>query len=500
MTLESSSIPPSPGRTVWVAALLAVATIALYARVYDHAFINFDDPGYVSSNAHVKAGLSTENIMWAFSTGAQSNWHPLTWLSLMLDANLFGAWPGGFHLTSVALHTANVVMVFLLLTRTTGAIGRSAFVAALFAVHPMHVESVAWVAERKDVLSAFFGLATLLAYVSYARAIRRRIAWYALVVALYVFGLLSKPMLVTLPFAMLLLDWWPLRRARPWMLVIEKLPLIALAIVASVVTFLVQEAGGQVGSAERYPLVGRISNALVAYVRYIGKTFWPRDLAIFYPYPRAAFAIAPVMGAAALLLAITIVVLILARRWRYLPAGWLWYLGMLVPVIGIVQVGRQSMADRYSYLPHIGLFILITWTFADLARHFGAKPRALAAVGVIVLLAFALRTSHQLEQWRDSKTLFTSAIAAAGENELAEHQLANEFAREKDFDEANRHYREALRINPAYAKAHLNYGKSLVNQRRYDEAIAELRRALEFDPKLREAQTTLDLMLSRQRM
>jgi hypothetical protein len=411
----------NPRRDLLVCLALVAATAAVYWPVLGNDFVNYDDPGYVTTNEFVQQGLTWEAVKWAFVTGKQANWHPLTWLSHMLDCELFGLeHPWGHHLTSLLLHALNTVLLFgLMRTLVRGRLWPAALVAAVFALHPLHVQSVAWVAERKDVLSAAFGLGAMLAYVRYAR--HPGILRYLPVPLLLALGLMAKPMLVTLPFVLLLFDYWPLRRLEPdpgrglakrvgWLL-LEKLPLLALAAASSVVTYLVQHAGGAVKDTIQYPWSERWANAVVALARYLGKTVWPTDLIVFYPHPVGGWPIGLVLAAGALVLGITLMTVYAARARPYLIAGWLWFVGTLVPVIGLVQVGAQSMADRYMYLPLIGLAMMVAYGLSDLVR---AWPRArvpVVAVTLVALIASSAAATWQLGYWRNSVTLFQHELA-----------------------------------------------------------------------------------------
>lgn len=465
-----------------VCLLLGAVTLAAYGRVFELGFVNMDDPLYVASNPQVLAGLRWPGIAWAFTTTSQANWHPLTWLSLMLDATLGGANPRVYHATNLALHVANTLLLFMLVLRMTGARVRSAFTAALFALHPLHVESVAWVAERKDVLSTLFFFLTLAAYLRYTR----RPSWgtHAVVVAAFAAGLLAKPMLVTLPFVLLLLDAWPLKRwgrvpART--LVLEKVPLAVLAVASCAITLVVQRSAME--RMEGVPLGERVANALVSYVAYIGAMVWPRKLAIFYPYPHG-LSWQPV-AAAALILAVSFAAIGLARGRPWLLVGWFWYLITLVPVIGLVQVGLQARADRYTYVPMIGLFMIVAWGMPAVVWRFvpGACARgSLAAAAVATLLALAASTFVQVGTWRDGVTLFTHAIDVTTGNVLAQYNLADALALRGDADGELLHLREAVRIDPRFPDSHFNLTSALIRQRKIDEAAVLCKQAQEFWP------------------
>ena len=448
---------------------LALLTLATYLPVLAHGFIRFDDPLYVTRNPHVQAGLSWEGIAWAFSANVASNWHPLTLLSHMLDCELFGMDPLGHHLTSLLLHTASVVLLFEALRRMTGCAWRSAVVAALFAVHPTHVESVAWIAERKDVLSGFFWMLTLLAWVCYVRQPSPK--RYAAVVLALAAGLLSKPMVVTLPFVLLLLDVWPLRRK---IRVKEKLPLFALAAASCVATVIAQS--GAIGLASRFPLRLRLANAVLSYVSYLGKTVLPTRLAVFYPMP-GEFPDWKVAGAVLLLAVLTVLAW---KAGRYFTVGWLWFLGTLVPVIGIVQVGGQGMADRYTYLPTIGLFLIAAW----------GLPRRARWIVPGVVLALAIDTRLQLRHWEDSESLFQHAAAVTERNFIAHLNLAQIYAERGERGPALEHFRTTLEIRPGMWQAQASLGNTLRRWGRPDKALPHLRNAVRLrphDPRLRRA-------------
>jgi tetratricopeptide (TPR) repeat protein len=503
--------PRTAVRTNWiVAALLAGGTALLFAHVAVHPFIYFDDNRYLTENPVVQAGLSWHGLGWAFTTLHASNWHPLTWLSHMLDVQLFGMSPGAHHLVNVAFHAANAALLFLVLARMTGARGRSAFVAILFAIHPLHVESVAWVAERKDVLSTFFGLLALGAYARYVE--RPSLRAYALVAVGFAASLLAKPMWVTFPFLLLLLDLWPLRRfegRRPlslpsppvgervddtectahrasregrgegWLL-LEKAPLFALVLASSIVTMVAQNHGGAMTGSE-LGLGPRLGNAAISYAKYLGKTFWPEPLAIFYPHPGDAVPMGQAAAATLLLCAVTAAALWQARRLPFLTVGWLWFLGTLVPVIGIVQVGGQAMADRYTYLPIVGLFIAVSWGAHRLLGTWrdGVPLRAMAAIGAVVLCA---ATWRQLGFWDDHDKLFRHTIEVTPDNALAQATLAEGLRHEGRLDDALPHAEEAVRINPSSAKHWNNLAMLHMDQGRLEQARDELLQSTRVEP------------------
>jgi len=539
---------PAKATPTWRAAvglgLLLVLTALVYEPVRTHEFINFDDGLYVQANPRVQGGFTWESIRWAFTTAHASNWHPLTWLSHMLDCRLFGLNAGAHHLTNVVLHGLNTWLLWWLWVRLTGAPGRSLVVAGLFALHPLHVESVAWVAERKDVLSALFGLLTLLAYERYARrraaarsatgqaaqsaagggdsgkeehghsrsclpasptspgrTVRARGAGRAYTLALVCFalGLMSKPMLVTLPFVMLLLDYWPLRRipgadrgntfpftraaARSGVrLAVEKLPFFALAAASSTVTYLVQERTGAVASLEIYPFSARVMNAVMAYLTYLGKMLWPANLSVIYLPPEQRDPVAALLAVVALG-AVTGWVLWQAAKRAWLAVGWFWYLGMLVPVIGLVQVGNQAFADRYMYLPSVGLSVGVVWLAWEWAAR-RAWARVLAqALAAGALLGYGWAARQQVRLWRDSETLFTHGLRVTRDNFILHNNLGTALLFQGRYAQAKPHYEEALRLRPLYAEALNNLGVLLTREGRVAEALPLLERAVRLAPK-----------------
>ena len=470
---------------------LAAVTLLVYAPILRNGFVNYDDPDYIINNSHVKAGLTWTGVVWAFQSAEASNWHPLTWISHMADCQLFGLKPAGHHLTSLLFHTANTLLLFLLLNRLTGALWRSAFVAALFALHPLHVESVAWASERKDVLSAFFWMLTLLAYTRFVSESKVRSpkskVFYALALLAFACGLMSKPMVVTLPFVLLLLDFWPLRRiangglrmANLAPLILEKVPFFVLTIASCVITRLVQ--GGALWSTASLPLSFRLANALMACVRYISKTVWPADLALIYPYPHH-WPIAAVITVALLLALCSALALLWAKPHPYLAVGWFWYLGTLVPVIGLVQVGIQSMADRYTYLPSIGLFIIVAWGLNDLLNSRPQKTKIAAAVGGLALAGCVAVTSIQLAYWRDSLTLFSHTIEVTTDNYAAEDCLGTTLENLGQKDEAEKCYAASVRFEPDYPLGQFHLGMILLEQGKAVEASNHLAIAARLAP------------------
>jgi Tfp pilus assembly protein PilF len=483
-------------KRVLVACLILIAaTVIVYAPVRHFGFVRWDDPDYVTDNVPVARGLTWQGAAWAFTSAHAANWHPVTWLSYMLDVQLHGMNAGPQHVTNLVLHVLNAVLLFGVLYRMTAAWGRSLFVAGLFAVHPLHVESVAWISERKDVLSTLFWMLTMWAYVIYVR----RPGWrrYLPVAALFALGLMAKSMLVTLPFVLLLLDFWPLRRAGWVRLVREKLPLFVLAALSSVVTFVVQRHVGAVAGFERFPLVLRLTNALASYLGYIGKMLWPARLAAFYPLSVRIPVLQASLGAL-LLTAVTIVAIRAGRRHGYFLVGWLWYVGTLIPVIGLVQVGRQSMADRYTYVPLIGLFLIAAWGAPELVGRWRYGRIALPAAAACVLLACAVLARAQVGNWSDSASLWQHALEVTEDNYVAHNNFGAVLLKQGETGEALPHIVEALRIKPDFADAHNNLGMVQVQQGKLDEAIPHFIKALRIDPDFAEAQYNLGTILVRQ--
>ena len=527
---------------------LVAVTWTVFGQTLAHDFVNFDDHVYVYENPLVIRGLSTEGIIGAFTHTHALNWHPLTTLSHMLDCQLYGLKTGGHHFTNVILHTISVLLLFLVLKQMTDAIWQGAFVAALFAIHPLHVESVAWIAERKDVLSAVFFMLTLAAYARYARAPSPR--RYLLVALFFAFGMMSKPMLVTLPFVLLLLDYWPLGRlggqqsevgSRLRRLITEKVPLFALSACSCIATLFAQKQSP--GAIDQLPFLWRLNNTFVSYITYIWQMLWPARLAVFYPHPNGRLPLVEVTVAIAFLVGVSLVVIYLRRTRPYLVTGWFWYLGMLVPVIGLVQVGEQAHADRYTYLPQIGLYIMIAWTVGDLLLE--STPRARRAlVGVaaaITIATLSVRAIVQASYWKNSETLWNHTLAVTGENDVAhnnlgflfmrrgeldkaisqfqaalnirsrntethyglgaaliQNNLGNAFARKQLWDEAIDHLEEAVRLRPDYADAYFNLGSVLFQQGRIDEAIAQWQKALAIRPRDAEAHRNVASALRKQ--
>jgi Flp pilus assembly protein TadD len=504
--------------TLIISLCLIVVTLTVFWQVQQCQFLSFDDDDYVTDNPNVKAGLTFKGVTWAFTTFHASNWHPLTWLSHMLDCELFGLNPRWHHLTNLLFHILNTLLLFLVLKRMTGAPWGSSFVAALFALHPLHVESVAWVAERKDVLSTFFWMLTMWAYIRYVE--RPGINRYLVVLIFCAMGLMSKPIFVTLPFVLLLLDYWPLGRlpfgqsgdhrlkyyallkssdskSIVFGLVLEKIPLFVLVVISSVLTFFAQQKGGTVKTIQLFPFEDRIANALLSYVGYIGKMIWPHHLGILYPYPNE-FPFWGIAGAGLLLVGISVLVICAVLRYPYLLVGWLWYLGTLVPVIGLVQVGMQSMADRYTYLPFIGLFIIIAKGIPDILATWSYRKMVLVISAGVLLFIFMIVTRYQIQHWQNNMTLFQHTVNVTSNNFLIHNKLGNLLTQQGKFNEATHHYYEALRINPNFVESHNNIGNALFRQGKIEEAISHYRKALENTPHYADAHNNLGVALARQ--
>jgi tetratricopeptide (TPR) repeat protein len=492
---KPSAQPAGPGerRMVWVICLLLAAiTFAVFGQTLRHGFVNYDDNRYVYENSTVTNGLTGAGIAQAFAHGSLANWDPLTTLSHMLDCQIHGLQPGGHHLTDVLLHTASAVLLFFALRKLTGALWQSAFVAAVFAIHPLHVESVAWVSERKDTLSGFFFMLTLLTYAYYAQGPPK--LWrYLLLLVFYACGLMSKSMLITLPFVLLLLDYWPLGRFPDLgakgrgiatvlrsRVVLEKLPLLALTAGSCVVAMIMQ--GRAIKSFDEYPFGLRLANAMVSVANYIRQMFWPAGLAVFYPYPAQGLPAVEV-GVAALLLA---GISIAAWRWRrtqpWLLTGWLWYVGMLVPVMGLVQIGAQAQADRYTYLPQIGLYAALTWLAWDFCRRRGVRREALVLAGMMAIAALGVVAFVQTSHWQDSESLWKHTLACTTDNAVAHNNLGSFEYQHGRNDEAAADFQKAVDIRPDFADAHCNLGSAFLQQRRVDDAITEFQKAVELQP------------------
>ncbi len=471
-----------------ICVVLAAAALAVFWGALRCDFVNYDDPAYVTSNVEVQHGLTRAGVVWAFETGAASNWHPLTWLSHMTDVQLFGLKPAGHHLTSVLLHAVNSVLLFLILNAMTGALWRSAVVAALFALHPLRVESVVWISERKDVLSTSFWMLTVWTWFKFQKS---KSKWcYAAAILSFACGLMAKPMLVTLPFVLLLLDYWPLRRRISWGLLIEKVPFFALAAASSVVTFVVQRRGGAVSPLTGLSLPARMGNAVISYVRYLSKIFWPARLSVLYPHP-GHWPVWQIAGAALLLAAITAWVIWCGRAQPYLAVGWFWFLGMLAPTIGLVQVGIQSMADRYSYVPMVGILIMAVWGACDAVAERPGGRWVLGTAGAVVIAVCVVLTPLQVRYWRDSDALFEHAIEVTKNNYLAYNNLGYFLSNRGESEKSMLYYKSALQINPNYDEAHNNLGFALAQLGRFQEATNEYIKALSLNPGLTEAHNNL---------
>jgi len=494
---------------LWIYLFLTVATLIVYWQLINHGFVNYDDELYVTKNSHVQAGLSLKNITWAFSTLDVSNWHPLTWLSHMLVCELFGTNPLWHHLTSLAFHLASVLLLFRVFLGMTGNPWQSGFVAALFALHPLNVEPVVWVSERKGILCTFFWMLTLWSYLRYLE--HPKILRYLLILCFFVLGFMAKPMIVTLPFVMLLLDFWPLHRFQPGKpspgrgtkpksfdlrLVWEKIPLFFLVGLMSVVGYLAQESGGSLSTVEALPFGIRVSNALVSYILYLWKMIWPNNLSVFYPYE--AIPVWQVIGAGLLLAAVSFLVVAARKSRPYLAVGWFWYMGSFVPVIQIVQVGMHSMADRYAYIPLIGIFIMVAWGVPDLlARSLRAK-RVIVCAGVLCLILLAVITWKQLGHWASSMTLFQHSLSVVPNNYVGHNGLARALEERGKTAEAIGHFREALRIKPGFTDGRYNLARILAAQGKQDEAIRLYSEALKRRPGFVQARINLANILADQ--
>lgn len=473
--------------------VLAIVCIVIYGQTIGFDFINLDDHSYVYFNEAVLSGINSQSIKWAFTAFYSSNWHPLTWLSHALDIQLFGLNPGAIHAVNVILHLANSCLVFVVFRTCTGSMWKSAVVALLFAVHPMHVESVAWISERKDVLSTLFWLLTMLAYAWYARSERsaagifKRILSpaYVLTFVLLGVGLMAKPMLVTLPFVLILLDIWPLKRVPSAKglgpAIVEKIPLFALAAASSVITYMAQSSSGSVVELERFSITSRLLNSTVAYVKYILAMFYPADLGIWYPF-EAQIGILTLVGAIASLLVITAIAIWQFRARPYIAVGWFWFVGTMVPVIGLVQVGAQAMADRYTYIPYLGLFLIVVWGAAELIERFEIDVRVAAVVTAIVIVALTYVAFTQASYWRNSETLYTRTLAVTKENYFMMNLLCRHYIDRTPAENAERRCSELLDNTSNYMEAHNTIGLLRVELGRYDDALVSYRKALMIKP------------------
>jgi tetratricopeptide (TPR) repeat protein len=496
--------------TVGVCIFLVATTWFVFGQTLGHDFTNYDDNTYVYQNPKVTAGLTFAGLSWAFTHVHAQNWHPLTTISHMLDCSLYGLTPRGHHFTNVLLHTVAVLVLFFVLRQMTGAFWRSAFVAALFAIHPLRVESVAWIAERKDVLSGLFFMFTLGAYTRYAR--NPSIGRYIMMSILLVCGLMSKPMLVTTPLVLLLLDWWPLGRfAGPNLrgpesrrrssldrqlnvnrVILEKVPLLILSSASAIITFLAQRQA--IGLPAELPITWRINNAIMSYMLYVWQMFWPVKLAVFYPHPENQLPTWEIIFAAVFVAAITITAIILRKKRPYVMTGWLWYLGMLAPVIGIVQVGWQARADRYTYLPHIGLYIALTWTVAESAGNRRTR-KVVAALAVAIVTALSWIARTQASYWRNSETLWRHALMVTGDNDVAQNNVGIVLWAQGKLEEAISHFRSALKIRSQNAPAQDNLAKALLEKGEVAEALLHARKLVELQPENLEGRNIVGTIL-----
>jgi len=490
--------------------------------------ISFDDNVYITQNSFVQKGLCSESIIWAFTTGRASNWHPVTWLSHILDFELYGMNPGGHHLTNLLFHIINALLLFFFFRQMTGALWQSSFVAALFALHPLHVESVAWISERKDVLSTFFWILTMMSYIGYAK--NRSLIRYLLTILLFILGLMTKPMLVTLPFVLLLLDYWIINinkteyhyqtiKTDPhishfsfftfhFQLLTEKIPFFILSAISSIATFFVQRAGGAVSSLDACPFNLRIANAIVSYSDYIKKMIFPYDLAFLYPFPKT-ISVWQTAAASLLIIFISFTAIWNMKKFPYIIVGWLWYMGTLVPVIGLVQVGLQSMADRYTYIPLIGLFIIIAWGIPDFIKEICSQILNffktqidfirikiwLSILSGLLISVFMIVTWLQAHYWENSMILLANALRVTTDNKIAHYLMGNSLMSQRRFDEAIQHYSETLRIDPNFIEALNNLGVSFVHKGKTDDAIFCFQEVLRIKPELTDTKKNLEEMI-----
>ena len=506
---------------IGVGLILLVATFFIYSQVQDHNFINFDDDLYITDNLNVQAGLNSESFIWSFTTSHPPYWHPVTWLSHMLDYHFYGSNPKGHYLTNLFLHICSVLIVGIVFFRMTGGFWQSSFIAAMFAFHPLNVEPIAWLAERKNVLSTLFWILTMWAYVSYAE--KPTIKRYGLVFLFFTLGLMSKPMLVTLPFALLLLDYWPLKRlslkkeknnnttlvkiiskkSNFFKLIAEKIPLFFLSIGLSILTVYFQTINGAVKSLDLIPLQARLTNSLVSYLEYLGKIAWPSKLSILYPHPENALPVWLGIFCGVVLVSITIISIKLINKAPYLTVGWFWYLGTLLPVIGIVQVGGQAMADRFTYIPQIGIFMIIAWGIPDLVSKWRHKEKVLAVSVVIITLTLMITTWIQVGHWKNSITIFQHAIKVTGKKypnlAVAHNHLGMALFAEQRNEEAISHYKRAISLSPNYTFAHYNLGNSLFAVKKYKEAIFHYKMAIKLNPSYTYAHYNLGIVLLHQK-
>lgn len=492
-----------------ICLFLVMATITVYCQVAEFEFINFDDTTYITENINIQNGFSLDSVSWAFTTVHAANWHPITWLSHMLDYSLFVMHSGNHHLLSLFFHIINTLLLFFVFRKMTGGLWQSAFVATLFALHPLHIESVAWVSERKDVLSTFFWMLTMGSYAAYV--FRPTILKYLGMIVFFAFGLMSKPMLVTLPCVLLLLDYWPLRRfsfqapagngseknLSVYKLLLEKIPLFVLVALSCGMTYYAQKHGGAVKSLDYIPFADRIANALVSYVFYIGKMFYPAKLACLYPHPGTQ-AWWLVLCASMFLLSVSVLVIRTAKKYPYFLTGWLWYLGTLVPVIGLIQVGGQSMADRYTYIPLIGLFVMFAWGVPEILKPWKSRNIFLSIFSVILFSGLMCLTWKQVGYWKNSVTLFKHALAVTDNNSSMHYNLGNVLSEKGQTGEAMDYYLQAIEIKPNFVDAHNNLANVYVQQGKMDTAIEQYLKVLALKPDYAGVQYNLGIVLDGQ--
>jgi len=495
-----------------ISIFLFLITLSVFWQLPTHEFVNIDDSVYVTNNPYIKDGITASSIKWAFTSFHAEFWHPVTWLSFMLDFELYGMNPGGYLLTNLLLHIISTILLFIFLKNATNSIWRSALVAALFGIHPLHVESVAWIAERKDLLSTLFWMLTMLFYARYVK--RPRWPGYIFFSLFFLLGLMSKPMLVTLPFVLLLLDLWPLRRFDLFnknssekrfnhhkivRAVLEKIPLIIISTLFSLIALYAQKSGQGIASLNAFPFNTRITNALLSYAGYLGKTFHPFRLAVFYPYEYHFYAWQIIISSLALI-SITLFSIYFIKRRPYLITGWLWYVGTLVPVIGIVKFGGAfAMADRYTYIPLIGIFIIIVWGAHDILVRTGFRKAFISAIAGIILLVLMLTSWMQVSYWKNSITLFSHALNVTKNNFLAHKNLGTAFINHGRIDKAFPHFQEAINISPDNPTAHLNIGTCFLFYGELEKAITYFRKALELNPNYHKARVNLDRAISAQK-
>lgn len=480
---------------------ISILTVSIYWQIQGHDFIILDDPSYIYENNHVIRGLSLESVKWAFTESHVANWHPVTWISHILDHEFYELEPGGHHRTNLIFHTVNAILLFLVFMRMTGAFWQSATMATLFAIHPLHVESVAWASERKDVLSMFFMMLTIWAYIRYVE--KRETKKYLLVVLFFALGLMSKPMLVTLPFVLLLLDFWPLNRAQEGLkkIITEKIPLFGLAIVSSLITFLVQQSDGATKSLVYYSMQSRIFNAISSYAEYLVKMVWPTKLSILYPHPGLVLLSWKVVLSGMVLIGITVLAVKTIRRAPYIAVGWFWYVGTLVPVIGFVQVGGQTMADRYTYIPLIGIFIIVAWGIPCLLKNIRRKKQILIALSMVVGSIFSFASWSQAKYWENSIVLFEHAIEVVDDENrnfaMAYNSLGLSYYKNKEYEKAIFHLKKCLKIDPDHWKCYHNIGDILVQKKEFQKAIRYFKRGIKINSKNYRGHNNIGVVLQR---